>query len=240
MSNPVLTIRKDERTAGGSLSVRHVDILAGVLSEQGYVLLPSDTAYSLAAQASHSELQQRLNKILNRPDWPVSLAFPSARIVREWMVPNLVVDHLMEQFCPGPVTIVCQARSPVPARFFDGTIASQNRTIGVRIPDSIVEREVASCGNFPITTAAVREGRDGPAVCEFERALSIVSAGMESMPGVPWCAIEGGEIKYPAHSTVVEVSRSGGLREIRPGAIPFEDLEASVAVLPRSAFGDRG
>jgi L-threonylcarbamoyladenylate synthase len=237
MSRPFLIIREHERTPGGSLTVRHMDIIANTLSHMGYVLLPSDTAYSLAALATDSELQERINKILSRPDWPISLAFSSALAVRDWILPNLVVDHLMEQFCPGPLTIVCETAVEVPGRFLDRTIASRNRTIGVRIPDSVVERDVAGCAGYPITTAAIRESGDGPAVSDFDRALEIVCAGMDATPSTRWCAIEG-KMMYPQHSTVVRVTRSGRLDEIRPGYIPIAELERSVAGLPATAMRD--
>lgn len=238
MTNPLLIISKDERTTGGSLSVRHLAVVARVLNGYGYVLLPSDTAYSLAALAVDPELQKRLNKILNRPKWPISLSFPSARVVREWTLPSMVVDHLMEQFCPGPITIVCEARPHLPTRFFDATIASGNGTIGVRIPDSIVERDVAGSTSYPITTAAVRERGDGPAVTDFARAVEIVSAGMASLRDATWCAIEGGSM-YDKHSTVVRVTRSGWLERIRVGFIPYDEIERSIAALPASAFDSR-
>jgi L-threonylcarbamoyladenylate synthase len=240
MSNPFLTISKAERSPGGSLSVRHIDTVERTLRQRGYILLPSDTAYSLAAIAEDRELQVRLNKILSRPDWPISLAFPSASAAREWIVSDLIVDHLMERFCPGPITIVCKAKSPpVPAAFFDTTIASHDGTIGVRIPDSVVEREVAGCTKYPITTAAVRDIRTGEAISGFTQALGIVSAGTDLVPEAIWCAIEG-EMVYPRHSTVVRVTTAGRLELIRAGHVPLEELERSVAELPATVFRNRG
>jgi L-threonylcarbamoyladenylate synthase len=240
MSKPFLTVGKAERSPGGSLSVRHIDIVERTLKDLGYVLLPSDTAYSLAAIAHDRALQVRLNKILSRPDWPISLAFASASAAREWIVPDLIVDHLMERFCPGPITIVCKAKAPrVSTTFFDTSIASHDGTIGVRIPDSVVEREVAGCTNYPITTAAVRDLRTSEAVSDFSQALGIVSTGTDLVPDATWCAIEG-EMVYPKHSTVVRVTMAGRLELIRAGHVPLEELERSVAELPATVFRNRG
>jgi L-threonylcarbamoyladenylate synthase len=238
MSEPFLTIRADDRTPGGSLSIRHLDSISGNLNDLGYVLLPSDTAYSLAALAIDTQMQVRINKILNRPDWPVSLAFQSASAVRSWISPSFVVDHLLEAFCPGPITVVCEARPQIPGKFFNETINSQNRTIGVRIPDSVVEREVAGCANYPVATAAVRDPATGQAVTNFERAVEIVSGGMDAIPDAAWCAIAGPMI-YSAHSTVVQVLKSGRLKLIREGFIPFADIERSVRQLPATFFRDQ-
>ena len=62
MSAPQFTIAKGERKPGGSLSVRCLDRIADVLSNDGYVLLPSDTAYAIGVLATRRATQIDINR----------------------------------------------------------------------------------------------------------------------------------------------------------------------------------
>jgi L-threonylcarbamoyladenylate synthase len=220
--------------------MRHLEMISRLLLDGGYVVLPSDTAYAIAALAVRADTQKRINKILSRPDWPLSLAFPSHLAARKWISPNIVVDCLVEKFCPGPITIVCKAEPSLPASFFSLAISSENRTIGVRIPDSLVEREVAACTNFPITTVAIREPGGGDVITSFDKAVEIVTKGIVKVrpkDNATWCAIEAdADLVYDQHSTVVQVLDNAGLELLRPGRLPFEEIQAAVKDLPSTAF----
>lgn len=238
MSDPQFIIRRDERTPGGSLRVRSLEAISRQLLDGGYIMLPSDTAYAIAALAVRADTQEKINKILDRPNWPLSLAFPSVLAARKWTSPNIVVDCLLEQFCPGPITIVCKAEPSLPASFFDRAISSADRTIGVRIPDSTIERDVAACTNFPITTVAVRKPHGGDAITSFEPALEIIRKGMRNSGSTGWCAIED-RMVYDHHSTVVQVLEHEGVKLLREGYVPFSEIESAIRSLPASAFGVR-
>jgi L-threonylcarbamoyladenylate synthase len=143
---------------------------------------------------------------------------------------------LLERFCPGPITVVCKASSHgVPAQFFNDTIAARNRTIGVRIPSSSVERAVAAATPYPITTVAVRDPTSGDVVTHFETALEIVRSGTVAVGDPTWCAIKGNTF-YNQHSTVVEVVEGAmRLRLVREGHISFDEVESYLRGLPPAA-----
>lgn len=229
MSEPSLIVRRDDRDAQGNLRPEHLDEIGRTLQASGFVLLPSDTAYSIAAWLDTAQIRDNINTILKRGDDPISLAFPSLDLVREWMEPNRIADLLFRRFTPGPITVVCRASRLIPADVTEEAWRSQNRTIGIRIPNSAEERQVAEAGRTPITTVAVRDLASNDPVTSFTKAFEIVQAGMERIGGAPWCAIEG-EILYPDTSSVVEIiGEDGSCRWIRDGAIPEPDIRACIA-----------
>jgi len=122
----------------------------------------------------------------------------------------------------------------IPAEYTRKLLNSLNHTIGVRIPNSAEERQVAGVGKSPITTVPVldRSVEGQPrVVTSFAQALGIIQERIEAIGGLPWCAIEG-EILYTQTSTVVEVlGEDGTWRILRTGAIPAPDIEACVAGL---------
>src|SRR5215468_1341426 len=94
MGTPDFVIGRQDRTPGRSLAVRDVQIIARILRGGGCVMLPSDTAYSVAVLAVGEQTRKRVNRILRRPDIPISLAFPSVTVARKWVAPNKLVEAL--------------------------------------------------------------------------------------------------------------------------------------------------
>jgi L-threonylcarbamoyladenylate synthase len=233
VSEPSLVVRRDDRDAQRNLRLEHLAEVRRILDERGFVLLPSDTAYSIAAWLHTAEMRRRINEMLERENEPISLAFPSvAAVLHDWAAENDVAKRLLECFTPGPITVVCPASRRIPAEFTRDILKSLNHTIGVRIPNSDEERQVAGVGTgpvaTPVTTVPVRnlDADEKPAVTSFDKAVGIIRQRTEMMGGAPWCAIEG-EIRYSRTSTVVEVlGGSGSYAVRREGAIPLEKIRA--------------
>lgn len=232
MSEPSFAIRSGDRDAQGNLLPEHLAEIREVLRDKGFVLLPSDTAYSVAAWLGDPEMRQQINEMLARENEPISLAFPSLDVVRDWTVDNKVADALLERFTPGPITVVRSASRRIPAEFTSKLLCSLNHTIGVRIPNSAEERQVAGVGSSPITTVPVLgEPVDGerPVVTSFDEAVRLIKQRTEEVGSPRWCAIEG-EFRYSKRSTVVEVLGESGTHNIlRKGFISPEDIHACVA-----------
>jgi L-threonylcarbamoyladenylate synthase len=220
-------IRKDDRTPGGALSVANLNRIADVLLSGGYAVLPSDTAYSVAAIAVSGRTRTTINNWLRRADEPVSLAFPSMAAVRRWIKPNPDAETLLAEFCPGPITVVTKAALTEPAQFFTEGVRGVNLTIGVRISDSVVEREVAAATGYPITTVAVRDLETDQALTSFEATLEVVASRIDYIGEAPWCVVEGTGF-YEAHSSVVIVSEDGKVILKREGDIDRERIEAAL------------
>jgi len=231
MSRPDFTIGKLHRTNGGALPTSHIQNVRKKLMGGGFVLLPSDTCYSLSALAMDEGSRRAVNAILERKDEPISLAFSSYSAVETLIQTDGTTAVLLEGFTPGPITVVCKAKEDVSEEFLRKAIASSDRTIGVRIPDSWIERDVAACTQFPLMSVAVRDQETGEAIQDFERACELVGSRMERLGQWGWGAIEGDGF-YASHSTVVRVGGSFRVSLIRRGDIPFEEI---LALANRSA-----
>ena len=149
MYEPSLVVRGDDRDAQGKLRPEHLEKIIQTLQAPGFVLLPSDTAYSIAGWLDTAQIRDDINRMLKRDDDPISLAFPSRDLVRQWTEPNKVAERLFKRFTPGPITVVCRASRLIPAEVAEEAWRSQNRTIGIRIPNSAEERQVADAGPQP-------------------------------------------------------------------------------------------
>lgn len=232
MNEPGSIITISERTFSGSLPSYHIQRIARHLLNHGLVLLPSDSCYSLAALAVSRDMYRNINLLLNRNDLPISIAFPNYKKAEEYANLHVMAACLLQQFTPGLITVVCRASSRMPKQFTEEVVRSNDGTVGVRIPDSIVEREVANCTQFPITTVAVRDEEDN-IVQNFEQAVDIVKRGMARLRApIPWMAIEGAAFATE-HSTVVRVNENAGRVDLlRPGAISFSAIQDALKNIP--------
>lgn len=224
MSGPQLLISKNHRTNGKSLATSVVQQVLGKLLGRGFVLLPSDTCYSLGALAIDESVRKNVNTVLNRKDEPISIAFSSYLQVRRLIKMNNTVALLLERFTPGPITIVCKAKDDLSREFLSHTIGSGDGTVGVRIPDSSIERDIAASTQYQLMTIAVRDPETGEAIQNFGRAQEIVSLGIEKVEGAKWAAIESHTIFHALHSTVVRVDGVGKVKLLREGDISFEEI----------------
>jgi L-threonylcarbamoyladenylate synthase len=228
-NHPILTIKRSDRTLSGSLMTSTLKRIRESMLAYGFVLLPSDTCYSVAALAMDNRVQTNVNTLLNRPQSPISLSFPNLTKVEGSVYLNPVSSLLLERFTPGPITVICNSKPEVPVEITSQVVGSSDRTIGVRIPDSQIEREIASCTRYPITTVAVRDPVTNEAVRNFAQAMVIIQAGMARLNDVAWVAAIEGEQFYANHSTVVRVPADAGQPVLlREGDIPWEELEAAV------------
>jgi L-threonylcarbamoyladenylate synthase len=233
-------IRQGERDADGKLLPAHLAELRRVLQAGGFVMLPSDTAYSVATWLRTERTRRQINELLDRENEPISLAFPSLAVVRRWAAQNAAADELLERFTPGPITVVRTASRLVPVAFTRELLGSLNHTIGVRIPDSTEERQVAELGSSVITTVPVRDLKAprNPPVTSFADAVTSIRDRIAAFGGAPWCAIEG-EVRYSGTSTVVEVlGRGRSYRVKREGPdISREDIRACIERRHHKACG---
>ncbi|HEX6097542.1 MAG TPA: Sua5/YciO/YrdC/YwlC family protein [Thermoanaerobaculia bacterium] len=227
-----LEIRAEDLTPGGVLRTQHVRSLVEVLVNRGgLALIPSDTCYSLAARPLGPAVAEKINTILAREPIPISLAFDSTTLVDQWV--QLTVDsaRLLEHLTPGPLTVVCRIREDLKhPEIVDRVLAAKDRTIGVRIPDSHIERQLVTACHHPLTTVAVRtQDRENRVVTDFAEARRIVEQGIKRLERPVLLAIVEGRNEFsPANSTVVRVpGKVYGKRYdiIREGALPTAVLD---------------
>lgn len=231
MSKPDFVIKKEQRTeAARALPTFVVQQVRGKLIKRGFVLLPSDTCYTLGTLAVDESSRNNVNTILGRKeDEPISLAFGSYLQVQQFVEMDITTELLLERFTPGPITIVCRAKETISKEFLVRTLASKDGTVGVRIPDCYIERDIAASTNYPLMSVAVRDLNTEEAVVDFTQALEIVSLGIERLGGAGWAAIEeDSNFFFATHSTVVRVGGVGKVELLRKGDTPFERILATV------------
>ncbi|WP_458207253.1 L-threonylcarbamoyladenylate synthase [Haladaptatus sp. NG-SE-30] len=121
------------------------------------VVYPTETVYGLGADALDPDAIRSVFDAKRRArEKPISLAVPDVESALPYVRPTEREREFMQQFLPGPVTVLCEKREPVP----DVLTAGRAR-VGVRIPDHPVALEfLRRVAPTPVTsTSANVSGR---------------------------------------------------------------------------------
>ena len=176
------------------------------------VAIPTDTIYGLAADPFQREAVRRIFRLKGRPESkPILLLVASLRQV-EQLASRLpeAFERIAARFWPGPLTVILPAAPAVPEWITAGT-----GTVAVRLPGSILVRELIRAARVPLTgTSANRSGRPAAESAaavrrEFPRGLAMI--------------LDAGPARCRAPSTLVDLTGAEP-RVVREGAIPAADL----------------
>jgi L-threonylcarbamoyladenylate synthase len=185
---------------------------AEVIREGGLVVLPTDTVYGLVCDPNQPAAVHRVYRAKGRRrDLPLCLllqdmAQVSAQVER---VPQAAA-LAMQQFWPGPLTVVLPDRSPATA-----AVRAGGDTIGLRLPAHVVPRLVAEAAGCPLaSTSANRSGQPAPTTAD---------QALHQLAGLAQLLLDAGPAPGGQESTVISFATDppGVLRE---GALPVERM----------------
>jgi L-threonylcarbamoyladenylate synthase len=188
----------------------------------GLVALPTDTLYGLAADPFCARAVERVFAVKGRgADRALPLiAADLDQVTRDLGPLTAVGARLADRFWPGPLTLIVPAPSAIAAEVTGGT-----GRVGVRVPDSLVAREICRAAGRPVTaTSANRSGQPAtPDPGDVERTLG---ADVDLL-------IDAGTTPGGAPSTIVDVCGERPVL-VRAGAIPWDDIHTWLLERTRS------
>jgi L-threonylcarbamoyladenylate synthase len=180
------------------------------------IVFPTETVYGLGADALNPAAVERVFQLKGRnPDTPIPIIVADQAMLKDLVqeIPP-IARKLMEQFWPGPLTLVLPAAPGTPKQLL-------NRTggVGVRISSELIATQLAQELGHPLTaTSANPSGRQAAAT--IEQAQDYFAAEIEIF-------IDGGQLPSKIGSSVVEVI-DDRIRIIREGEISIDSLAASI------------
>jgi L-threonylcarbamoyladenylate synthase len=200
---------KTETVSAGSPDAlrRAVDLLRAGET----VALPTETVYGLAADALNIDAALKIFEAKERPRFdPLIVHLPS----RDWL-PRLTSvgateEKLIDEFWPGPLTLVLPRKSIVP-----DIVTAGLETVALRMSAHPVFREIIGGFGGPLAApSANRFGHISPTAAEH------VAAELdERIPLI----VDGGPTTHGLESTIVAV-RNNAIEVLRPGPVTEEQL----------------
>ncbi len=190
--------------------------LRQLLDNAEIIAYPTETFYGLGVKFDQSEVLERLYHIKQRPlDKAMPLIIGRTGLLT-LLTPGLspLAERLIEQFWPGPLTLIFEARESLSLRITAGT-----NKVAVRIPGQSFALDLARHLDYPITSTSANIGGMPPA----ETADQIIDYFGNSISAV----VDVGKTPGNAPSTIVDVT-GPEIRIVRQGVIPQEEIYAFV------------
>lgn len=182
----------------------------------GTVVFPTETVYGLGADALNPDAIKKIYKAKGRPsDNPLIIHISSESDISK-LSNNITpgAKLLMENFWPGPLTLIVKKSSIVPDEVTAGL-----DTVAVRFPSNdIACRLIKQSGVFVAAPSANLSGSPSPTVCEDV---------IFDLNGRVDYIIDGTGCEIGLESTVVDVSGDEVII-LRPGGITLEMIQSII------------
>jgi len=186
---------------------------ARILQNDGVIGYPTETVYGIGSNIFSSEAVRRIYQLKQR-DQSKALIVIAADVLQ---ISDLVSDipeaaeRLMENFWPGPLTLIFNASVE-----FQESAFRKAKTVAIRIPDSpLCLSLIKTCG-FPIVSTSANISGEQPATT----AQEVISAFGQQLDLI----IDGGLSPSRVPSTVVDVTRSP-VRIVRDSSISRLEID---------------
>lgn len=135
---------------------KEVDKVVDLLRDGGVIIYPTDTVYGLGCDITRSKAIDRVAQIkgINPEKTRFSFIVYDLSHLSDYTKPlDNQVYKLMKRNLPGPFTFILDANNNVPR-----ILQSKKKTVGIRIPDNPIIREIVRVLGNPILTTSVHSG----------------------------------------------------------------------------------
>lgn len=208
----------DEAEANAKVegAMKKIDEAAAFLVNGGLVAFPTETVYGLGANALDPKAVAKIYEAKGRPsDNPLIVHIARASNIGE-LTPMLTPEiiRVIDNFWPGPLTIVLKKKPSVP----DITTGGLD-TVAIRMPDDPVALELIKEAGCPVAAPSANiSGRPSPTKGEHV---------VEDLDGKIDAILIGNDCRVGIESTVLDLT--GDVPTIlRPGIITADNLEAVI------------
>lgn len=148
---------------------RHLKRAAECLAEGGVIVYPTDTVYGLGCDITQKHAVERIIRIKGRdPKKPMSFVCADLTHISRYARVSNAAYRILKRFLPGPYTFILEASREVPK-----ILLTKQKTVGIRIPDHPVSRELVSLLGNPLLSTSANPSGVGPLgnPDEIEQAL---------------------------------------------------------------------
>lgn len=188
-------------------------IICNLIRNGELVIFPTETVYGIGANALDNNAVGKIFLAKGRPsDNPLIVHLADKRKISEIAEElNEVEQKLVDNFMPGPFTLILKRKPIVPDIVTGGL-----DTVAIRIPDNIIAKAIIQFSGVPIAapSANISGKPSGTNIEDIRKELE----------GKVSAIVDGGDTAIGLESTVVKVV-SGIPVILRPGKVTPEEIE---------------
>ena len=132
---------------------KEIDRVANILKDGGIIIYPTDTVYAIGCDALNVRAVERICRIKNINPQKANLSIICYDLSNLSQYVKVSNSHfkLMKKKLPGPFTFILPTNSNLPK------IYKNRKTVGIRVPDNNIIREIVRVLGNPVLTTSVRD-----------------------------------------------------------------------------------
>ncbi len=197
---------------------RKIQQVVEVLEQGGVIIYPTDTVYGIGCDINNDKAIQQVCRLKGIDPKKANLSFVCHDLshLSDYTKPfDRSIYRLMNDKLPGPFTFILKASGEVPK-----LLRSKKKTVGIRVPDNNIAREIVRALGRPILSTSLRLADDDPL---FEDGYEYPTDPEEifHLMGKRFDLVVGGGVGNNNPSTVVDCTDSDPVL-IRQGAGEIE------------------
>lgn len=131
---------------------KEIDKVVKVLKDGGLVIYPTDTVYAIGCDALNVRAVEKICKMkgINPAKSNLSIICYDLRNISEYAKVDTSTFKLMKKNLPGAFTFLLNTTSSLPKIYKD------KKTVGIRVPDNDIIREIVRILGNPVLTTSVK------------------------------------------------------------------------------------
>lgn len=131
-----------------------IEHIVSVLRDGGLVIYPTDTIYGLGCDIFNTKALEKVRRLKNVKGKGLNYSFICHDLshIAEYAKVDTPTFKLMKKALPGPYTFILPASSKVPK-----ILNAKKKTIGIRVPDNNIPRQIVETLGHPIITTSIHE-----------------------------------------------------------------------------------
>lgn len=178
-----------------------------ILKRGGVIIYPTDTVYGIGCDITNQKAIEKVCQIRGLNPTKANLSFICYDLtdISQYTKPfDTPVFRVLKKALPGPFTFIFNASGQVPK-----LLSSKKKTVGIRVPDNNIVREIVRELGNPIVTASIH---DEDEIIEYSTDPELIFEKYQDKVDL---VIDGGYGDHTA-STVIDVT-NGDFEVIREG-----------------------
>ncbi len=189
---------------------------AAYIQQQEVVAFPTETVYGLGADATSEAAVAKIFEAKGRPaDNPLIVHVHEPGQIKYYTetIP-VMAQQLIDQFMPGPFTIILKSNGKVAP-----TVSAGLDTVAIRVPQHPVAQALIQTANLPLAAPSANvSGKPSPTTADHV---------YQDLCGRIPCILDGGATGVGLESTVVDATGEVPVI-LRPGGITKQAIEAVI------------
>ena len=196
-----------------------IERAAALLRAGRLVVFPTETVYGLGANALDSVAVARIYEVKGRPATSPLIVHVASIEMAQSLVTSWpeIADRLARKFWPGPLTLVLEKKSAIPA-----IVTAGLSTVGLRMPAHPIAQALIRAAGLPLAApSANRFTQLSPTTADHVR---------ESLGDDVDLILDGGPCQVGIESTVLSLTGPHPVL-LRPGGISRAEIEAVIGTV---------